>query len=245
MSSARQIRPSAARQIGVSLAVALVVMACGTGSAGQPSAAGSPAPAATSPSGSVPRVTGAPPSPSVSASPAVSAVADPSAPTAPSAAPTIAATAVPSSPPSLAATPARPPVPHAILAINEQNAYRGILGTATWSPAGPGSTRTFGKGVPAAAALRSLTARIGSVLTFSLDSSSVRTIAVYVVPVASFTGTISTANPFAALRFTNTVKAGDRVSLWAPAAGEWVLYARIVYARAAGEGTYFWRLAVR
>ena len=139
-----------------------------------------------------------------------------------------------------------PPLPHVLLSINDQGAYRGIVSAATWAPAGPASKRTFGTGVPAASALRQLRARIGSVLTVATENRPIGEVSLYAVPAARFTGKISTSSPFIRLRYTSSrVTSGDRVPFWAPEAGEWVVYARIAFTDGAGNGTWFWRIVVR
>ena len=139
-----------------------------------------------------------------------------------------------------------PPLPHVLLSINDQGAYRGIISAATWAPAGPASQRTFGAGVPTASSLRQLRARIGSVLTIAIENRPIREVKLYAVPVARFTGQISTSPPFVRLRHTSSrVTAGDRVPFWAPDAGQWVVYAHIAFTDGAGDGTWFWRILVK
>jgi len=139
-----------------------------------------------------------------------------------------------------------PPLPHVLLSINDRGAYRGIVSTATWTPAGPASQRTFGAGVPAASALRQLRARIGSVLTIAIENRPIREVTLYAVPVAQFTGQVSTSSPFVRLRHTSgRVTTGDSVPFWAPDAGQWVVYARVTFTDGAGDGTWFWRILVK
>jgi len=229
---------SPARVVLVALAfVSAIVAACGgaSGSGTSPSAGVTPgarsSPASTAgPSGTGPAGAGA------------TASAGPSAAIATAGSGAVAGAV--SSRGSPAAT--LPPLPHVLLSINDQGAYRGIVSAATWAPAGPASQRTFGAGVPAASALRQLRARIGSVLTIAIENRPIREVTLYAVPVARFTEQVSTSSPFVRLRHTSgRVTTGDNVPFWAPGAGQWVVYARVAFMDGAGEGTWFWRILVK
>ena len=73
-----------------------------------------------------------------------------------------------------------------------------------------------------------LSARIGSILEISLEGLAMRSISVFAAPVGAYSGQISTSNPFQRVRYTSIrVRNGQEVSLYAPSAGEWIMYAVI------------------
>jgi hypothetical protein len=137
-------------------------------------------------------------------------------------------------------------VPHGLLSVNEQGAYLAILAGATWTAPGDTKPRRFGKGAPAASDLKKISARVGSVLTVALDTASIDQIAAYAAPAAKYKGALATKSPFTPLRFTSAAAtSGARIQFWAPAAGDWIVYASLKYPDGGGVGTYVWRVTVK
>jgi hypothetical protein len=241
--TANRCSHSPARVVLVALAlVSAMVAACGGASGAGTSASAGVTPGAPSSPAATAGSSGAGPPGAGPSGAGARASAGPSAAIASAGSGAVAGAA--SSSESPAAT--LPPLPHVLISINDQGAYRGIISAATWAPAGPASQRTFGAGVPTASSLRQLRARIGSVLTIAIENRPIREVKLYAVPVARFTGQISTSPPFVRLRHTSSrVTAGDRVPFWAPDAGQWVVYAHIAFTDGAGDGTWFWRILVK
>src|SRR5439155_770853 len=78
-----------------------------------------------------------------------------------------------------------------------------IVAAATWKAPGATKARSFGGGVPQASALKSVKARVGSVLTVALDTTLIDSVTAYAVPAARFTGRVSTKSPFVPLKYTS------------------------------------------